>query len=64
MHTLFVQEHNRLVGILDSEYYRGSSDEELYQMARKIVGAEIQVITYKEFLPHLLGPNLTPDLAS
>ncbi len=59
MHTLFVREHNRLAQRLRS-FYRGASDEQMYQLARKIVGAEIQKITYEEFLPALLGPY-APD---
>lgn len=31
--------------------------DEIYELARAIVGAEMQVITYDEFLPLLLGPN-------
>jgi hypothetical protein len=54
VHTLFMREHNRWTDILASEHPRWN-DETLYQWARKIVGAEIEVITYKEFLPALMG---------
>ena len=59
MHTLFVREHNRLAEEIATKY-PGMTDEEIYQMARKIVGAQIQVITYKEWLPFLLGKNAIP----
>ncbi len=69
LHTLFVREHNR---ICDSLIRLGMrNDEQMYQIARKIVGAEIEAITYQEFLPALgiiLQPysgykdNVRPDI--
>lgn len=56
MHTLFVREHNRLADIISSQDYT-LSDEDIYQRARKIVGAVIQKITYDEFLPAVLGDD-------
>lgn len=55
MHTLFVREHNRIAQEIRRRASR-TNDEDIYQLARKIVGAEIQIITYNEFLPALLGP--------
>ena len=56
MHTLFVREHNFWAG-----FFRAvkpfASDENIYSYARVMVGAEIQAITYNEFLPVLLGRN-------
>jgi hypothetical protein len=46
-HTLFAREHNRIVGLLP----RSLSEEEKFQIARRIVMAEQQYITYTEFLP-------------
>ncbi len=51
LHILFVREHNRICDELISQGYR--NDEEIYQIARKQVGALMQVITYEEFLPAL-----------
>lgn len=56
MHTLWVREHNRLadeISAMDSSL----TDEEIYQQARTIVRAKLQVITYNEFLPALLGSH-------
>ncbi len=56
MHTVWLREHNRVAAELaaaDSSL----TDEQLFQQARELVIAEIQAITYNEFLPALLGDN-------
>lgn len=59
MHTLFVREHNHWAETLAAADPT-LSDEELYQMARIIVSSEMQSITYREFLPLLLGRKGLP----
>ena len=54
LHTLFVREHNRLAAAIASEN-RELTGHEIFELARKIVGAQMQAITYHEFLPLLLG---------
>ena len=59
LHTLFVREHNRLADSIRAAE-PSLADDEIYERARAIVGAQMQVITYREFLPVLLGPNAFP----
>lgn len=77
VHTLFVREHNRLAGEIAvrsdlNTLMTGNGfdpndavdvDEFIYQTTRKAVGAQIQVITYNEFLPMLLGDDALPAYA-
>ncbi len=53
--TLFAREHNRIVAALPPSL----SAEERFQIARRVVGAEQQYITYEEFLP-AMGVSLQP----
>ncbi len=46
-HTLFAREHNRIVDELPDSL----SEERKFQLARRVVIAEIQYITYREYLP-------------
>jgi peroxidase len=54
-HTLFAREHNRIVAALPPEL----DAETKFEIARRIVGAEQQYVTYNEFLP-ALGVTLSP----
>ena len=56
LQTLFVREHNFWADTL----HAGDPtlrDNDLYLRARAIVNAEEQLITYRDFIPILLGPN-------
>jgi hypothetical protein len=48
-HTLFAREHNRIVDELPARL----TEEQKFQIARRVVIAEQQFITYNEFLPAL-----------
>lgn len=54
MHALLVREHNRLCDVFSNSSLSGQ-EETIYQKARRYVSAFMQQITYKEFLPALLG---------
>lgn len=60
MHTLFVREHNRLAELIVNAV-PDLNGEQIYQLARRMVAAEMQIITFKEYLPALLGPDAIPS---
>ena len=73
-HTLLVREHNRLAEELAEKIDAGDpvisekleesgleKGDFIYESARKVVGAQIQVITYNEFLPLFIGDSLLED---
>ncbi|CAG08466.1 unnamed protein product, partial [Tetraodon nigroviridis] len=56
LHTLLLREHNRLVRALAS-LNPDWNGERLYQEARKIMGAYFQVLTFRDYLLHIVGPD-------
>lgn len=56
-HTLFLREHNRLARELKRLNPQWDG-EKLYQEARKILGAFVQIITFRDYLPILLGDHM------
>ncbi|XP_072930563.1 peroxidasin [Epargyreus clarus] len=61
MHTIFMREHNRVATELKHFNPQWDGDK-IYQEARKVVGAEMQVITYEHWLPLILGPEGMEEL--
>nr|XP_020043767.1 lactoperoxidase isoform X1 [Castor canadensis] len=56
-HTLFLREHNRLARELKTLNPQWDG-EKLYQEARKILGAFVQIITFRDYLPIVLGDEM------
>ena len=54
MHTVWVRQHNRLAQQL-SQINPSWSDEQVYQETKKIIEAQLQIITYKHWLPFIVG---------
>jgi peroxidase len=59
LQTLFVREHNRIAGQLKHDN-PSWNDETIYQNARARVIGEMQAITFRQWLPSLLGSNAVP----
>ncbi|XP_009816049.2 thyroid peroxidase [Gavia stellata] len=56
MHTLWLREHNRLARALKNINGHWTA-ETVYQEARKIVGALHQIITLRDYIPKIIGPD-------
>jgi peroxidase len=54
LHTVWFREHNRLVSKLRT-LNPGWDGDRLFYEARKIVGAQMQHITYAHWLPQIVG---------
>ncbi|KAJ7341754.1 hypothetical protein JRQ81_006605 [Phrynocephalus forsythii] len=56
LHTLWLREHNRLAKTLKKRNPHWGP-EMVYQEARKIVGALHQIITMRDYIPKIIGPE-------
>lgn len=57
LHTVWVRFHNQVAAVL-SRHNTHWSDEKVFQETRKIIYSAIQHITYREFLPIVVGPEV------
>ncbi|XP_071545466.1 LOW QUALITY PROTEIN: salivary peroxidase/catechol oxidase-like [Panulirus ornatus] len=61
MHTVWARQHN-LLALELKDLNPDWDDERLFQEARKILIAQIQHITYNEYVPSIIGPNFMKHL--
>ncbi|KAK3796951.1 hypothetical protein RRG08_032253 [Elysia crispata] len=56
VHTLWMREHNRIATVIHriNSHWNGNK---IFHETRKIVGAQFQHITYKHWLPKVIGPT-------
>ncbi|XP_062971898.1 thyroid peroxidase-like [Elgaria multicarinata webbii] len=58
LHTVFLRESNRIAATLHQLNPQWSG-EILYQETRKIIGAYLQIINWRDYVPKILGPEAT-----
>ncbi|KAL0979365.1 hypothetical protein UPYG_G00184150 [Umbra pygmaea] len=63
MHTLMLQEHNRLARAL-AQHNPDWNGDTIYQETRKIIGAYFQVFTFRDYLGYIVGPDLVKEKLS
>lgn len=61
MHLLWARHHNYLARQLEKQNPHWN-DEKIFQESRKVLGAQLQHITYNEFLPILLGEEVCASM--
>ena len=61
MHTIFVREHNRIAGELQ-QLNSEMDDQTVFKLTREIVAAEIQKITYEDYLSIILGQRFFDEI--
>ncbi|XP_054158548.1 peroxidase-like [Oppia nitens] len=60
LHNVLLREHNRIATVLE-ELNPDWTDEIVYQESRRILAAEIQVITYNEWMPLIIGRRVMKE---
>jgi len=63
MHTVWFRQHNFLAGEL-KRLNPSWLDEVVFQEARKIIGAQMQHVTYDHWLPHVIGEKGMEELGT
>ncbi|ROT74712.1 hypothetical protein C7M84_006774 [Penaeus vannamei] len=58
LHTVWMRHHNHIASRLKN-INPSWNDEKLFQEARRIVGAQLQHVTYNEYLPPIFGDEIS-----
>ena len=58
-----MRHHNRIATVLRNNNRLGWKPDRIYDETRRIIGAQLQVITYKEFLPLILSLKVVSGMS-